>query len=45
MIQEPDADAFVERGNAWRDKKDYDRAIQNYEEAIRVGRDRPPALL
>ena len=36
LVREPDALAYIERGNAWRDKNDYDKAIQEYDEAIRI---------
>jgi tetratricopeptide (TPR) repeat protein len=33
---DPEAAAYVTRGNAWFEKGDYDKAIENYSEAIRL---------
>ncbi len=36
LAREPNAFAFVKRGNAWVEKNEYDKAIKEYDEAIRL---------
>jgi len=36
LTEKTDAKSYVDSGNAWYDKKDYDRAIADYTEAIRI---------
>ena len=42
---EPDAVTYISRGDAWLDKKEYDKAITNYGEAIRLDPNNPWAYI